>query len=58
MPRIARPISIAARPEAVFPELVDLHRLTRSSAMTRSHDGPEVLRAGQELTQDLVERQP
>lgn len=53
MPTIARSVSIEAPAEAVFRELVDLHRLSRWSAITRSHDGPDLLEEGQEFRQTI-----
>ena len=48
-----RSIGVAAPPDAVFRELVDLHQLTRWSAITETHDGPEVLELGQEFHQTI-----
>lgn len=53
MTELRRSIAVVAPPEAVFRELVDLHRLTRWSTITESHDGPEVLELGQEFHQTI-----
>lgn len=53
MPTIARSTRISAPPEVVYPELVDLQRLTRWSTITRSHEGPDVLEVGQEFQQRI-----
>ena len=54
MTHIERTIDIAAPPERVFEELIDLHRLDRWSTITASHEGPdEKLSVGQEFRQNL-----
>ncbi len=54
MTQIHRSIEIAAPPEAVFRELTDLHRLTRWSTITETHEGPDdQLALGQEFDQTL-----
>lgn len=54
MAHIEHTIDIAAPPERVFEDLIDLHRLDRWSTITASHDGPdEKVQAGQEFRQDL-----
>ena len=50
---IQRSIEIEAPPEAVFRELVDLHRLSRWSTITESHTGPDVLELGQAFEQTI-----
>lgn len=53
MTEIKRSIHIAAPPEVVYRELVDLHRLARWSTVTESHEGPDVLELGQEFEQTV-----
>ncbi len=54
MTHIERTIDIAAPPERVFEDLIDLHQLDRWSTITASHEGPEeTLRAGHEFRQDI-----
>jgi uncharacterized protein YndB with AHSA1/START domain len=54
MTSIERDITIDAAPEAVFKELIDLHRLDRWSTITVSHDGPDTpVTAGDQFTQKL-----
>ena len=56
MTNIERSIEIAAAPEDVFRELTDLHRLTRWSTITDSHEGPDgQLHLGQEFNQSIYE---
>jgi uncharacterized membrane protein len=54
MTHIERSITIDAPPEAVFAELIDLHRLQRWSTITASHEGSkETLKVGDEFTQSI-----
>lgn len=54
MNHIESAIDIDAPPEAVFPELVDLHRLDRWSTITVSHEGStDTLQAGHEFKQTI-----
>ncbi|MDP9402585.1 MAG: SRPBCC family protein [Actinomycetota bacterium] len=54
MTEINHSIEIAAPPEAIFPELTDLHRLTRWSTITETHEGPdEQITAGHEFDQSI-----
>ncbi|MDP9442555.1 MAG: SRPBCC family protein [Actinomycetota bacterium] len=54
MTQIDRAIDIDAPPEAVFDELVDLHRLDRWSTITVSHEGStDTLQAGHEFKQSI-----
>jgi uncharacterized membrane protein len=54
MTRFERTIEIDAPPDAVFPELVDLHRLDRWSTITDSHEGPEGnVEAGHQFKQSI-----
>ena len=53
MTEIRRSIEIAAPPEAVHRELVDLHRLSRWSTITESHTGPDLLELDQEFEQTI-----
>jgi uncharacterized membrane protein len=51
MTSIEEDITIDAAPEAVFKELVDLHRLDRCSTITLGHEGrDEPVEAGDEFT--------
>ncbi len=54
MTTIEATIDIQAPPEAVFKELVDLHRLDRWSTVTASHEGStEPIKAGDEFKQSI-----
>lgn len=54
MTTIERTIDIQASPEAVFKELIDLHRLDRWSTITESHEGPTTtLESGDEFKQSV-----
>lgn len=53
MNEIRRSIDVAAPPEAIFRELVDLHRLARWSVITAAHDGPGAVGVGDEFRQTI-----